>query len=82
MADVRAALRRDLHLDRDARGTNVRWARDVASEVHELSFAQWVGGIGRLSCSLAPRAECLIYLCFSAARPQEGGKQTGLGRTW
>jgi hypothetical protein len=38
-------------------------------EVHELSLVQWVGRIGRLSCFLAPRAECLICLCFSAARP-------------
>src|SRR5207302_11070578 len=38
-------------------------------EVHELSLVQWVGRIGRLSFFLAPRAECLICLCFSAARP-------------
>jgi hypothetical protein len=40
-----------------------------AREVRELLFAQWVRRIGRLSCFFAPRAECLICLCFSAARP-------------
>jgi hypothetical protein len=40
-----------------------------AREVRELLFAQWIERIGRLSCFFAPRAECLICLCFSSARP-------------
>jgi hypothetical protein len=38
-------------------------------EVHESSLAQWVGRIRTLSSFFAPRAECLICLCFFAARP-------------
>src|SRR6266511_3940919 len=41
----------------------------IADEVQESPFTQWVGRIGRLSCFFAPRAECLICLCYSAAQP-------------
>jgi hypothetical protein len=50
MADVRAALRCDLHLDRDARARTFAECVTFAREVRELLFAQWVGRIGRLSC--------------------------------
>src|SRR5215470_7952304 len=38
-------------------------------EVHESLIGQQLGRSGRLLCFFAPRAECLIYLRFCAARP-------------
>ena len=69
MTNVRAVLRCAPQGGRSASDTSVSGVCDVCGEVRELSFAQWVGRIGRLSCFFAPRAECLICLCFSAARP-------------
>src|SRR5882724_86143 len=53
-----------------ALGSWVRKASDrCADEVHESLIDQRLGRDGGLPRFFAPRAECLIYLFFSAARP-------------